>query len=387
MRRVDATPLPAAPDPRSPRPAAGPHGPDGRPERDDGDARAMGPLRTAAADLPPGAFAFVMATGIVSVGMDQVGLEAASVALLVVAGAAWVLLMVALVVRLVAHRDRAGVDLRDPRRAFGYFTIIAGSGVLAVRVIELSWVVSAVLLAFATVVWLGLGYAVPWAAVLSRAERPVLTEANGTWFIWVVASQSVATTAAALEPLLTTGQHELAVLAVTAWSVGVVLYAASAVFVALRLMLYPLSPQDLNPPYWVAMGAMAITIVAGAKIVEMTSTPIVDATGGLIAGLVVLGWAWATWLIPVLFAVGLWRHVLHRIPLRYESTWWSIVFPLGMYAVAGMYLGRADSLPIVERVGTAWLWVAVAAWVLAATAMVHGWVRGTVIGVGSRVRR
>ncbi|CAM3886211.1 tellurite resistance/C4-dicarboxylate transporter family protein [Janibacter anophelis] len=327
------------------------------------------------AGLPPGAFAFVMATGIVSVGLDQQGLMLPSNVLLVVAVVAWVVLVLALGGRLLRHRRRAVDDLHDPRLAFGYFTVVAGSGVLAVRLLEIAPTVSAVLLAAAVLVWLVLGYAVPWAAVLSRAERPVLTEANGTWFIWVVASQSVATTAAGLEPIVESGQEALAILSVMAWSVGVVLYAACAVFVALRLVLYPLTPQDLNPPYWVSMGAVAITVVAGAKIVEMTATPMVEATSGLIAGLVVLCWAWATWLIPVLFAVGVWRHLVHRIPLTYESTWWSIVFPLGMYAVAGMYLGRADSLPIVESIGAAWLWVAVVAWLFAAGSMLLGWFR------------
>jgi tellurite resistance protein TehA-like permease len=107
-------------------------------------------------------------------------------------------------------------------------------------------------------------YAVPWTAVLSRTERPVLSEADGTWFIWVVAVQSIATASASLEPLVSTGRGELAVVAVVAWSVGIVLYAACAVFVALRLMLYPLRPRDLDPPYWVAMGAAAITVVAAA---------------------------------------------------------------------------------------------------------------------------
>ncbi|MFX4285637.1 tellurite resistance/C4-dicarboxylate transporter family protein [Janibacter sp. G349] len=339
-------------------------------------------IRSAVADLPPGAFAFVMATGIVSIGLDQQGLHLPSLVLLVIAGGAWIVLLVALAARLVAYRGRVITDLRDPRKAFGFYTIIAGTGVVAVRLLDLDHTVSAVLLAVAAPVGLLLSYAVPWAAVLSRRERPALAEANGTWFIWVVASQSVATTAAGLEPLVGRGQSELAVLAVCAWSVGIVLYAACAVLVALRLTLYPLDVHELSPPYWVSMGAVAISIVAGAKIVEMDSTPIVDATGGLIAGLVVLCWAWATWLIPVLFAVGVWRHVIHRIPLRYESTWWSIVFPLGMYAVAGMYLGRADELPLVEQIGASWLWVAVVAWLYTAGTMALSWVRprGSTVG-------
>jgi tellurite resistance protein TehA-like permease len=81
-------------------------------------------------------------------------------------------------------------------------------------------------------------------------------------------------------------------------------------------------------------------------------------------------WAFATWLIPALLAAGWWRHVHHRVPLRYEATLWSIVFPLGMYAVAGIYLGRADHLPIVEGIGSAWLIaVAFVAWAVVFVAM------------------
>lgn len=344
----------------------------------------MGRLNAAIAQLPPGAFAFVMATGIVSIGLQQRGWPTASTALLVLAGISWMVLVIALAARLVAHRDRALADLRDPRQAFGYFTVVAGTGVISVRLIDVAPTVSLLLMATAGLVWLVLGYAVPWAAMVSRPGGSPLTAANGTWFIWVVACQSVATMAAGLEPVVGTGRPELAVLAVVAWSVGAVLYVACAVFVALRLVLYPLGPQDLGPPYWVTMGAVAITIVAGSKITEMASTPIVDATKGLVSGLMVLCWAWATWLIPVLVAVGVWRHVAHRIPLRYEASWWSIVFPMGMYAVASMNLGTADSLPFVQRIGTTWLWLAVAVWVCASVAMVHRWVRGSA-AVGSTV--
>jgi tellurite resistance protein TehA-like permease len=214
-----------------------------------------------------------------------------------------------------------------------------------------------------------LGYVVPWSAVLGREDRPVVAAANGTWFIWVVASQSVAVAAATLEPVVAQGRSALAVLAVMSWSIGVFLYAASAIFVSLRMMLYPLNPVELDPPYWVSMGAVAITVVAGARIVDMDEAPMVNATRGLIAGLSVVFWCFATWLIPVLIAAGWWRHLTRRVPLRYEATLWSIIFPLGMYAVAGITLGRADDLPLVEWIGSNWLWVALGAWVLTFAAM------------------
>ena len=126
------------------------------------------------------------------------------------------------------------------------------------------------------------------------------------------------------------------------------------------------------------MGALAITVLAGARIVEMADAPMVTVTRDLIAGLAVVFWAFATWLIPVLVAAGWWRHVRRRVPLRYEATLWSIIFPLGMYAVAGIYLGRADNLPVVEAVGSAELWVAFAACVLVFAAMVLHLIRTVV---------
>ncbi|MDN5816529.1 MAG: tellurite resistance protein permease, partial [Yaniella sp.] len=55
----------------------------------------------------------------------------------------------------------------------------------------------------------------------------------------------------------------------------------------------------------------------------------------------------------------------------YEPGLWSIVFPLGMYSVAGIYLGRVNDLPIVEVVGSAWMWVAVTAWIITFAAMLR----------------
>ncbi|KRE42202.1 tellurite resistance/C4-dicarboxylate transporter family protein [Knoellia sp. Soil729] len=328
------------------------------------------------AGLTPGYYAFVMASGIVSLGFDLLGFRTLSVALFAICVVGYVVLCALNAARFTSHRRAMADDFRDPKRAFGFFTFVAGTNVLGVRAGAEGWyAVTATLLVVAGLAWLVLGYVIPWSAVLGQEERPVVAFANGTWFIWVVASQSVAVSAATLANVYPRGLHALVILAILCWSVGVFLYAASGIIVALRLMLYPLDPRDFDPPYWVAMGAVAITVVAGARIVEMDSAPMVDATRGLIAGLSVVFWAFATWLIPVLVAVGVWRHVLRKVPLRYEPTLWSMVFPLGMYAVAGIYLGRADELPIVDWIGSAWLWVAAAAWAAVFVAMLREVVR------------
>jgi len=335
--------------------------------------------------LNPGYFALVMATGIVSVAMDNHGLPVLSVVLLALAMASFVVLVVLTIWRLAAHRSEMLADLRDPRIAFGYFTFVAGTDVLGTALLgRESYAPALILLIVAGPAWLVLGYVVPWTAVLGRGRgRSILGEANGTWFIWVVASQSVAVLAAGLEPHLEHLRRELAVLAVVSWAVGLFLYGAAGIFVAARMMIYPLGPKDLTPPYFVAMGATAITVVAGARIVQMADAPMVAATRGLAAGVSVVFWAFGSWLIPALLAAGVWRHVVHRIPLGYTAPLWSVVFPLGMYGVGAHYLGQADDLPLVEWIGASESWLALAVWAVTFAGMLVHLTRTVLLGAGA----
>ncbi len=330
-----------------------------------------GAVTEAVSTLNPGYFALVMGTGIISVAMHNNNRIVLSVVLFVIAAAAWVILVVLHCWRVARFWDLLRADFTDPRRGFGFFTFVAATDVLGTRfIVDGNRPMAIGLLVLGGLSWFALGYIVPWTAVLNPSIRPALTGANGTWFIWVVASQSVAVLAAVLEPTLDSGRHELALVAVFFWAVGAFLYAAVAVLVTARLLLYPLHPIDLTPVYWVAMGATAITVLAGARIVQMADAPMVAATRGLVAGTSVMFWAFGTWLIPVLCAAAWWRHITHRIPLVYDATLWSIIFPLGMYGLAAHYLGQVDSLPIVRVIGEVMSWVALGAWVVVFGAMI-----------------
>lgn len=330
-----------------------------------------GRVREAVRTLNPGYLALVMATGIMSVAMSEHGVPGLSLALLYLAAACYVVLVVLYAWRLVSYRADVGRDLRDPARAFGFFTLVAGTEVLGTRLAADGQELAAfALLAAASAVWLALVYLIPWLAALHRPGQ-VIAEVNGTWFIWAVATQSVAVLSATLEPTVQAGRAALAFLAVFCWSVGIFLYGAAAVFVAVRILFYGLSPRDLTPPYWVAMGATAITVVAGARIAAMASAPAVDATRHLIAGFSVLFWAFGTWLFPPLIAAGVWRHIVHRVPLGYEAALWAIIFPLGMYSVASYSLDAEDHLPIAGVIGEVEGWFALAAWLVTFAAMLY----------------
>src|SRR3954452_23325230 len=113
-------------------------------------------------DLYPGYFALVMATGICSPGLRDIGQPTASAVLLIVALVGFVVLSVALGWRLARHPRHVLADLGAPDRTFAFFTVAAAGCVLGARVASAGYRAGAVaLLAFAAVVWLVLTYTIP----------------------------------------------------------------------------------------------------------------------------------------------------------------------------------------------------------------------------------
>jgi tellurite resistance protein TehA-like permease len=319
--------------------------------------------------LPPGAFAFVMATGIVSTAFHLVGWAVVSLVLLWVAIAGLGVLGAGLVWRLVRHPDAAVADASEPGRAFGYFTIVAAINVVGVRLFPVAPVATIVLGAVSVPLWILLTYGVPASLILREHEGPVATRVNGSWFLWVVGTQSLATAAAAIGRELHT--PAFAAIAVALWGIGIVLYLMLATLVTLRLLTTRNDPASLGPSYWIYMGATAITVLAGSRILVLPAElPIMAATSAVVSGLTFVLWAFGVWWVPLLVIFGIWRHGIRRVPMRYESELWSIVFPLGMYSVASMHFGAETSLPLVVMLGEIGTWISGVAWVAVAVAMI-----------------
>ncbi len=76
-------------------------------------------------------------------------------------------------------------------------------------------------------------------------------------------------------------------------------------------------------------------------------------------------WATATWWIPMLLILGIWRHIYRRFPLEYDPLYWGAVFPLGMYTVCTFRLLAVIDAPFLLIVPRLSLYVALGAWSLA----------------------
>jgi tellurite resistance protein TehA-like permease len=322
------------------------------------------------ATLFPGYFALVMATGIVAIGASQQDLDATADVLFVLAAGAYVALVVLLALRIVRYRASFTADVTNHAKGFAFLTTVAGTNVLgsASAVIHGWWGVAWVLWWCGLVLWAGFVYTTLIAVVIGGRKPGLETGINGTWFLLTVATESIAVLAGLL---LTRGDNDLlAFTALAVFTLGVVLYLIVMTMVFLRWTFHDLDPTEVDPPAWIAAGAVAITVLAGSNLL-LAAPDRIERVGPFVEGVVVLAWATATFWLPLMVAIGVWRHVVRRLPLRYHPSYWALVFPIGMYGVATFRMRAAIDLDALAWLPKVTFAVALAAWLATSWGLVH----------------
>jgi tellurite resistance protein TehA-like permease len=322
--------------------------------------------------MHPAYFALAMATGIVSIACELTGLHAIAVALFVLNLAFYPGLWLLLIARVVRHRDRVRADFLHHGRAVGFFTIVAATCVVGSQCLVIGESVTAALvLWFAGIaLWAVLVYTV-FAILTVKAEKPALAEGlNGGWLVGVVAAQSVAVLGAQLAPHLGAHAPEALVFSLAMWLGGGMLYFWIIALIFYRYTFFPMAPSDLAPPYWINMGAAAISTLAGTMLVAAAPySPVLDQILPFVRGFTFMWWATATWWIPMLVILGVWRHGIRKFPFRYDPLYWGAVFPLGMYTVCTIRISRAVDAAFLATISQGFVFVALGAWIVVATGM------------------
>ena len=132
-----------------------------------------------------------------------------------------------------------------------------------------------------------------------------------------------------------------------------------------RYMFFRFAPSDLIPPYWINMGSVAISTLAGANLIfAVSETGHMQDMLPFLKGFTALYWATATWWIPMLLILGIWRHGIRKFAFAYDPLYWGLVFPLGMYAVCTYKLGTIFDLAPLHLIARIFLVAGLAAWSL-----------------------
>ncbi len=329
--------------------------------------------------LSPAYYAMVMATGIVSISSFLLGLTAVAIGLFWFNLGAYAILCVLSVLRLVWFRANVLHDLFDHARCSGFFTTVAATCVLGTQFILLwgAYGVAIGLWVVGLVLWLILTYSI-FTTLTIKEEKPSLSEGiNGAWLLAVVATQSLAVLSSKLSMHFVDYKLVINFFAFSMWLWGGMQYIWMISLIFYRYTFFKFSPGDLSPPYWINMGAMAISTLAGALLIINTpDAPFLFSTLAFLKGFTIFYWATGTWWIPMLVILALWRHVYKRFPLTYDPLYWGAVFPLGMYTACTYEMAEAMHLGFLLPLPRYFIYVALAAWTATFIGLVHSIFKG-----------
>lgn len=318
--------------------------------------------------LDPGCFALVMATGIVSIDASQHGLPWLAQALFALNLLAYVWLLALSLLRLVRFRHEVVADFTNPSRGAGFLTLAAATCVLGSQCVMVQPLpaLAAVLAVTGAALWLALIYLFFATTITARFKPGFTRSINGGWLVAVVSTQALSALLTLIAASRADPDH-LQFVALSLYMLGAALYLLIITLVVYRMVFFPLRAREFTPPYWIDMGALAVTTLAGSLIV--IHAPAHGALTELlpfVKGFTLFFWATATWWIPLLVILEVWRHVWRHVPLRYETDDWDIVFPIGMYTVGTFELARALHADFLLAIPAAGVYVSLAVWLLVA---------------------
>lgn len=315
--------------------------------------------------LPPGYFAMVMATGIISFAFDKIGIPAIADALYALTLIVWMVLVLLSIWRVIRFPHAVRIDLLSIRRVFAYFTLVVATSVVGILLNQhghfqfalICWI-------FSFLTWSVLLY-LSFSVLTFLTHETSVNVVHGDWLTAIVATQSLVLLGAMITPQLGEYAGYMLIEIHMLWMLGLSFYGIFITLFCYRIFFLSFKPEDTSPLLWVIMGAAAISVNAGTSLLESdTHLQFLLALKPFIDGVALMLWAWATWWIPMLIIFGIWKHGIRRYPLRYEPALWSMVFPLGMYAVSSFRLGLAADFPPLEWISRIMVWVAFATWCL-----------------------
>lgn len=318
-------------------------------------------------DLHPAYFAMVMATGVLDVACRLLGIRWLAGALFWINLTAYLTLWVLTLLRVVRFPRRFLADWSSHQRGPGFFTTVAATCVVGIQLVVLrqEYTLARGLWWMALGLWLVCMYAI-LTALTVKEDKPNLEDGiNGGWLTAVVATQSLCVLGCMVAPTFGFPLDGALFLMTSLWLCAGMLYIWMISLIFYRYTFLRFLPSDLMPPYWINMGAMAISTLSGAMLIKAAgSSALIQSLLPFLKGFTLLYWATATWWIPMLLILGLWRHVHRKVPLTYDPLYWGAVFPLAMYTSCTWRLSEALGLPFLMALPRLTIAAALTAWLL-----------------------
>jgi len=347
-------------------------------------------LREVVRQFTPNWFAVTMGTGILALALNQLPLAIPYLHQL--AAALWLLNIGLFLLFSLLYATRWVLFFHEARRIFGHSvmsmffgtipmglaTIINGFlafgiprwGGAAVTIAEALWWVDMVMA-------LVCGVVIPFL-MFTRQDHS-LEKMTAIWLLPVVAAEVTAASAGQLVPHLADPAAALHILVMgyALWAFSVPIAMSMLVILLQRLVTHKLPHRDMAASGWLALGPLGTGALAllllGADAPRVFQAAGMAGVGAVAQGLGIIGgvamWGYGAWwmLIAILTTA---RYL--RTGMPFNLGWWGFTFPIGVYAVATLALGRQTNIAFFSSLGTALVVVLTVLWVVIATRTLRG---------------
>lgn len=317
--------------------------------------------------LHPAYFALVMSTGIISVAAKLLGFTGIAYALFYINIVAYAILLPMLILRVFMYWDCLYSDLSNPKLSLVFFTVVAGTNVLGSQFVSIvdQPAIAKIFWYFGIFLWTAISLSAFSILFLTCTDDPEKV-VHGGWLVATVGTQSVAVLGGILAPEFGSYGSFVMFTSFVWWMIGAFLYMILITLLFYRLVFFKFTPEAFVPPYWINMGALAITTLAGS--VLCLNIPKI---GGAFSdfstftkGFTLFFWSFGTWWIPLLVILAFWKYVFHRTQFTYSPLYWGMVFPLGMYTACTIKLSQALELPFILNIPKYFIYIAFTAWTI-----------------------
>ena len=325
-------------------------------------------LRASLETMSPAYFSMIMATGILSLAAHLLEVPVLPMALFILNWILFVLVCIFAMARLYWHPRRVLADVFDHQRAPGFFTFVAACGVLGGQCLTIggSFRLAVLLGILGLIGWVILTYTI-FTVLTVKENKPGLESGiSGSWLLAVVATQAMAVISSMIAAQIPQPVRlDLNFFALSMWLWGGMLYIWMMSLIFYRYTFFPFSPADLSPPYWINMGAMAISTLAGSQLISNAGDAwYLSSILPFLKGFTIFYWATGTWWIPMLVILAVWRHGFRHFPLRYDPLYWGAVFPLGMYATCTLRMATVMKIDFLGALPPTFFALGLCAWII-----------------------
>jgi C4-dicarboxylate transporter/malic acid transport protein len=338
----------------------------------------------------PNWFTATMGTGILALALNQFPIAISG--LKAVAQSLWLINIGLFVICILMYSARWVFFFDGARRIFqhsvmcmffgaipmGLATIINGFlvfgtahwGETAVRIAGVLWRIDAAMA-------LACAWLVPYL-MFTRQDHS-LQNMTAVWLLPIVAAEVTAASGGLLIGHLAPGPDATRILIVSyaLWGTSVLPAMGILVILFLRMVLHKLPKRDMAVSSWLSLGPIGTGLLGLLLLGEQAKRLFADGPmadfGAAAHGLGMVGasilWGYGIWWMMMAVMITL-RYLREGLP--FNMGWWAFTFPIGVFSVGTLALGRITGVATITALGGVFVVMLAAFWVLVTARTLHG---------------